>query len=138
MAVSGTVLREVTCPSLSRHVPSRGVVPGGGGGGGGCVRVSVRPRTVMMGCSSGFSDEGHLQYYEDKKKKGTAVLSTKKKLKMLKGLSKGLSLFPEFGFALDPEKQALLDDLQGNLTSVRFSPCRIVWLHMVEIGIIRV
>ncbi|KAL1367421.1 hypothetical protein HN51_021489 [Arachis hypogaea] len=97
MEVSGTVLRNITCPSFSMHVSSRG-------GGGGCVSVPVRLRKkAVVRCCCGFSDSGHVRYYGDEKKKkekekGTAVLSTKKKLKMLK-------------------KRVLFDDLQGNLTS---------------------
>ncbi|XP_057742702.1 diacylglycerol O-acyltransferase 3-1-like [Arachis stenosperma] len=97
MEVSGTVLRNITCPSFSMHVSSRR------GGGGGCVSVPVRLRKkAVVRCCCGFSDSGHVRYYGDEKKKkeekGTAVLSTKKKLKMLK-------------------KRVLFDDLQGNLTS---------------------
>lgn len=67
---------------------------------------------------SGFSDEGHLQYYQDKKKGKPVVLTAKNKLKLLKRVSKGMSLFDELGFALDPNQRALLNDLQTNLTSV--------------------
>lgn len=66
---------------------------------------------------SGFCDEGHLQYYQDRKKGAPVLLTTKKKLKLLKGLSKNASLFSELGFALDPDKRALFHDHQGNLTS---------------------
>nr|AAX62735.1 soluble diacylglycerol acyltransferase [Arachis hypogaea] len=94
MEVSGAVLRNVTCPSFSVHVSSRRR------GGDSCVTVPVRMRKkAVVRCCCGFSDSGHVQYYGDEKKKenGTAMLSTKKKLKMLK-------------------KRVLFDDLQGNLT----------------------
>nr|WGW06495.1 DGAT3 [Paeonia rockii] len=63
-------------------------------------RVSVKPRN--------FSDNGYVEYYalprcSAKKEKGSGVLSTKKKLKLLKGLSKDLSMFSELGFGVDPE-----------------------------------
>nr|ABW34442.1 diacylglycerol acyltransferase [Arachis hypogaea] len=95
MEVSGAVLRNVTCPSFSVHVSSRRR------GGDGCFTVPVRMRKkAVVRCCCGFSDSGHVQYYGDEKKreKGTDMLSTKKKLKMLK-------------------KRVLFDDLQGNLTS---------------------
>ncbi|XP_061354701.1 diacylglycerol O-acyltransferase 3-1 [Gastrolobium bilobum] len=105
MEVSGTVLRQVT--GAGTHIPrSCGAVPRG---------VLARPR-VRMVMDSGFCDEGHLRYYQGTKK-GSDVITTKKKLKLLKGLSNGLTLFPELGFALDSDKRALLNDLQGNLTS---------------------
>lgn len=97
MEVSGTVLRHVTHVSGASQYRGRGVVPRGG--------VTVR-RTVM-GC--GFCDEGHVQYYQDRKNQ-QPVLTSKKKLKLLKGLSKGASSFPQLGFALD--------NLQGNLNTV--------------------
>lgn len=97
MEVSGTVLRHVTHVSGASQHRGRGVVPRGG--------VTVR-RTVM-GC--GFCDEGHVQYYQDRKNQ-QPVLTSKKKLKLLKGLSKGASSFPQLGFALD--------NLQGNLNTV--------------------
>ncbi|KAK7243363.1 hypothetical protein RIF29_38156 [Crotalaria pallida] len=104
MELSGTVLRQV---------PFHG------------MRVSVGPRRSMMmrsySSSSSFCDEGHLQYYAPPicggKEKGPAVLSVKKKLKLLKGLSKDLSMFSRLGFHLDPQKCALFDDLQANLNS---------------------
>ncbi|XLS90500.1 hypothetical protein HN51_066508, partial [Arachis hypogaea] len=94
MEVSGVVLRNVTCPSFSMHVSSRG-------GGGSCVMVPVRMREkAVVRCCCGFSDSGHVQYYGDEKKEqGTTMLSAKKKLKMLK-------------------KRVLFDNLQGNLTSL--------------------
>ncbi|KAJ7980481.1 Diacylglycerol acyltransferase [Quillaja saponaria] len=75
---------------------------------------------------SGFCDNGHLQYYqvsqprcggEKDKKKVSGVLTNKKKLKLLKGLSKGLSTFSELGLASDPQNRTLLDEVQGNLSS---------------------
>ncbi|CAL0330240.1 unnamed protein product [Lupinus luteus] len=111
MELSGTVLRHVTTfpSSLS---PSHH---------GGARVVPVGPRRRVMMGSSGFCDQGHLKYYSPirsgGKDKGTSVLTVKKKLKLLKGLSKDLSLFSQLGFDLDPQKRALLDDLQGNLNS---------------------
>ncbi|XP_027331091.1 diacylglycerol O-acyltransferase 3, cytosolic [Abrus precatorius] len=97
MEISGTVLRQVTYVSGNGAL-SRGAVP----------RAWGRTR-VRMASGSGFCDEGHLQYYQDDKK-GTPLLTAKKKLKLLKNLSK-------LGFALDPEKRALFHDLKTNPTS---------------------
>ncbi|KAK7363391.1 hypothetical protein VNO77_05533 [Canavalia gladiata] len=99
MEISGTVLRQVTYVPGS-GTPSRSAVPG--------VWARSMPR-VRMAMGSGFSDEGHLQYYQDNKK-GPPLLTTKKKLKLLKDFSK-------LGFALDPQKRALFHDLQTNLSS---------------------
>ncbi|KAJ1418729.1 Thioredoxin-like superfamily [Sesbania bispinosa] len=111
MEVSGTVLRHVTYVSRAgAHAHSRGVVPRVG------VRVSARPCRARVVMDSGFSDDGHVKYYQDTKK-AQPVLTTKKKLKLLKDLSKSVSLFPQLGFALDPNQRALLDNLQGNLTT---------------------
>ncbi|KAK7264801.1 hypothetical protein RJT34_32412 [Clitoria ternatea] len=98
MEVSGTVLRQVSYVSgYGTHTKSRG--------------VWARPRPmVRMATGSGFCDEGHVQYYQESKKgTGSPVLTTKKKLKLIKGLSK-------LGFSFDPEKRALLHDIQPNLT----------------------
>ncbi|KAE9601546.1 hypothetical protein Lal_00040678 [Lupinus albus] len=111
MELSGTVLRQVTTHpySLSRSHH------------GGARVVPVGPRRRVMIGSSGFCDEGHIKYYSPIrsgcKDKGNSVITVKKKLKLLKGLSKDLSMFSQLGFDLDPQKRALLDDLQGNLNS---------------------
>ncbi|KAK7291758.1 hypothetical protein RIF29_07148 [Crotalaria pallida] len=104
MELSGTVLRQV---------PFHG------------VRVSVGPRRSAMmrsSFSAGFCDQGHLQYYAPprcggKEKDPSTVLTVKKKLKLLKGLSKDLSMFSQLGFDLDPQKRPLFDHLQRNLNS---------------------
>lgn len=87
---------------------------------GDSVRVRVSGRIRM---DSGFVDNGHLQYYQASsspircgcgdKQKGSSVLTTKKKLKLLKGLSEGLSTASELGFSLDSEKRTFLDEVQG-------------------------
>lgn len=134
MEVSGAVLKRLTCISGagtdSQFFPRRfesgvSVAVGGGARVHGVirgVRVSTRPKM-----DSGFRDNGHLQYYQASspprcggkdKQKGSAVLTTKKKLKLFKGLSDGLSMASELGFSLDSEKRTLLDELQGKLASV--------------------
>lgn len=140
MEVSGAVLRRVTCVSGagtgSRFVPRRftsgGSVAVGRGarfhGAGRGFRVSARPRM-----DSAFCDDGHLRYYQAstsprcggrEKQMGSAVLTTKKKLKLLKGLSESLKMVSELGFPLDSEQRALLDEVQGKLTSVSF-----IWFY---------
>ncbi|XP_028760027.1 diacylglycerol O-acyltransferase 3 [Neltuma alba] len=133
MEVSGTVLQRITniygagIDNLSspRRLASGGSVDVGGDGSrfNGRVRgirVSVRARS-----DSGFSDNGHLQYYKAStprcgvrdKQQGSAVLTAKKKMKLLKGLSKGLLMASELGFYLDTEKLNLLGEVPGKLTS---------------------
>ncbi|KAJ7955341.1 Diacylglycerol acyltransferase [Quillaja saponaria] len=133
MEVSGVVLRRVPCISgagTNTQSSSKPSVSGGSvavvhgtrfSGVTRGVRVSANPRKF-----SGFCDNGHLQYYNvsqprcggDKdKQKGSAVLTTKKKLKLLKGFSKGLSMFSELGLTLDPQNRNLVDEVQGKLSS---------------------
>ncbi|XP_057419849.1 diacylglycerol O-acyltransferase 3-1 [Lotus japonicus] len=106
MDVSGTILRQLTyVTGAGTNAHSRG------------ARVWAARPTARVVMGSGFSDEGHLQYYQDKKKGKPVVLTAKNKVKLLKRVSKGMSLFDELGFALDPNQRALLNDLQTNLTS---------------------
>lgn len=80
---------------------------------------------------SGFSDNGHLQYYSPaircggggvKKEKEKELVSKekkmKKRLKLLKGLSKDISMFSDMGFGLDPD-HGLADQVKGKMISVR-------------------
>ncbi|KAK9672108.1 hypothetical protein RND81_12G076900 [Saponaria officinalis] len=68
--------------------------------------------------NSGYENKGHLEYYGEiksnkKGKKGWNEVSTKKKMKLLKGLSKNLSNFSELGFGLsfdDDVNQGFVDD----------------------------
>lgn len=139
MEVSGTVLQQVAffsgagadTESFSRRSVSGGSVAVGGRArfyGG--VRVSARTRRLSGAMGSEFSDDGHLQYYQatplrcgggKEKEKGSGVMTTKKKLKLIKGLPKGSNMFSELGFALDQEKTPLLDEVQGKLLTVRFA-----------------
>lgn len=67
---------------------------------------------------SGFHDEGHVQYYQDMKKNTEPVIiSNKKKIKLLKRLSKNVSELPQLGFAQDPNLPNLLDQLHQNLVT---------------------
>ncbi|KAL9233051.1 hypothetical protein vseg_008092 [Gypsophila vaccaria] len=52
----------------------------------------------------GYENKGHLEYYGENKKKGKnewSKVSSKKKMKLLKGLSEDLSTFSGFGFGLN-------------------------------------
>lgn len=65
---------------------------------------------------SGFHDEGHVQYYQDvKKKTETVIISNKKKMKLLKRLSKNASELPQLGFAQHPNLPNLLGQLHQSL-----------------------
>ncbi|KAI4335106.1 hypothetical protein L6164_013785 [Bauhinia variegata] len=138
MEASGAVLQQVTYiavsgtdnRSLSRQsfFNCGSVAVGGGFRIRGAVRgvsACARPRMASEIMGSGFSDNGHLQYYQASttrcggkdKQKGSAVLTTKKKMKLLKGLTEGLSMFSNLGLALDPENRNLLDEVQGKINS---------------------
>lgn len=105
--------------------------------------VTFRRRRDQNGVlSSGFCDQGHLQYYkssfgssaveeaaagrrlsvrsgkEVKSEKEKSLKKTKKKqLKLLKGLTKDLSTFTQMGFGLDSDGK-LLHQIKGNMISV--------------------
>lgn len=90
-----------------------------------------RPATEIL--SSGFCDQGHLQYYNSnfggmmtvmsgKQEKSTKdnspkKMKKKKQLKLLKGLSRDLSTLSQMGFGLDSDGP-LLDQVKGNMISV--------------------
>uniref|UniRef100_A0A2P2J9K7 Uncharacterized protein n=1 Tax=Rhizophora mucronata TaxID=61149 RepID=A0A2P2J9K7_RHIMU len=66
----------------------------------GNARVSFRPRSYTRSLSHGFSDSGHVQYYEspsrcvgEKSAEMKAEKKKKKKLKLMKRLSKDLASF---------------------------------------------
>ncbi|GKV10461.1 hypothetical protein SLEP1_g21818 [Rubroshorea leprosula] len=57
--------------------------------------------------SDGFRDKGHMMYYNGSSRCGEKK-EIKRKLKLLKGLSKDLSMFSNLGFAEDPQIQSSL------------------------------
>ncbi|XP_052208703.1 diacylglycerol O-acyltransferase 3 [Diospyros lotus] len=80
--------------------------------------------------NSGFCDNAYRQYYcgkatpaaitcdgkkKEKVKEGSEKKTMKKRLKLLRGLSKDLSLFSEMGFGLDPENRGLVDEVKGKM-----------------------
>ncbi|XP_076951143.1 diacylglycerol O-acyltransferase 3-like [Bidens hawaiensis] len=75
------------------------------------IRVKERKWAGGLVVSGEYSDKGHLQYYEGIKKK-----EVKKKLKLLKGLSKNLNTFTEMGFCLDPDSD-LDQQVKGKMIS---------------------
>lgn len=96
------------------------------------IRGSLKSKKLMV---SGFKDEGYLEYYnssgrgssriircgkkEKNKENDVALKKTKKKMKLLKGLSRDLSNLSEmgigFGFGSDI---GLVDQVQGKTISV--------------------
>uniref|UniRef100_A0A2N9EID0 Uncharacterized protein n=1 Tax=Fagus sylvatica TaxID=28930 RepID=A0A2N9EID0_FAGSY len=128
MEVSGVTFRRVPCLSgagidtrSSDSKPSR--------------FIRVRPRNCYGVMKSGFCDNGHSHYYyagpicggvgkKDNNSSSSAsasasasdALTSKKKLKLLKGLTKDLSKFSDIGFGLD-SADALLHQVQGKLLS---------------------
>ncbi|OVA16631.1 hypothetical protein BVC80_1543g65 [Macleaya cordata] len=82
-------------------------------------KISVKPRKFPGISTSGFSDQGHLQYYvspksgtKKKEKKNLEMATIKKKLKLVKGLSKDLSMFSSLGFGLETE-DGLISEVKG-------------------------
>uniref|UniRef100_A0A5B7BTD8 Diacylglycerol O-acyltransferase 3, cytosolic n=1 Tax=Davidia involucrata TaxID=16924 RepID=A0A5B7BTD8_DAVIN len=143
MEVSGVVFRRVPCFSgagiMDGHSHasssySKPYFPGAS------VRFSGELRCLLMGAStrrpirtlsSGFSDDGHMQYYygygsttttttrcgtAEGKKKDKEKDLTKKKMKLLKGLSKDLSMFSQIGFGLNSD-HGLASQVKGKMIS---------------------
>ncbi|XP_076933367.1 diacylglycerol O-acyltransferase 3-like [Bidens hawaiensis] len=88
MEVAGAVFRQSPCFSSTAADSRQSIIKPNS------IRVKQRKWVVVSG---EYSDKGHLQYYERVKKK-----EVKKKLKVLKGLSKNLNTFNQVGFCLDP------------------------------------
>ncbi|KAM0008026.1 putative diacylglycerol O-acyltransferase [Helianthus debilis subsp. tardiflorus] len=91
--------------------------------------VGVKQRKWLGVCvvAGEYSDKGHLKYYEGtrmavkEKEKDEMVLKKKdmkKKLKLLKGLSKNLNTFSEMGFCLDQDDgDGLGQQVKGKMIS---------------------
>ncbi|GLT80988.1 hypothetical protein SLA2020_523970 [Shorea laevis] len=103
---SGVVLRQIACVSgagvdtRTRSSPSS------------LKLVAFSSRKVKLQ-GNGFRDKGHLAYYNGSPRCG-AKKEIKKKLKMLKGLSKELSMFENLVFVEEPESSLSGDD-QGKI-----------------------
>ncbi|KAI3841075.1 hypothetical protein MKX03_001269 [Papaver bracteatum] len=92
--------------------------------GVGIDKVSVKSKKNSgISRSSAFLENGHLQYYvsppmsglknkEKKEKKNLEMGIIKKKLKLVKGLSKNLSMFESMGFGLEMEN-GLISQVKG-------------------------
>ena len=79
-------------------------------------RVAVRPRKL-----AGFHDGSHLKYYCESPTCGAKKdkVSTKKKLKLLKALSKDLSIFSDLGFGENSD-QGLVGEVKGKMLGVSY------------------
>lgn len=93
-----------------------------------CLRENRVPRlrkSVLKVGNYGIEDKGHLEYYskvapvcgEKKGKKGWSGVSTKKRMKLLKGLVNDLSMFSElsFGSELDCDKERTVSEAAETL-----------------------
>lgn len=121
MEVAGVVFRQSPCFSSTAgdvSISRQSIVKPTS------IRVKARKWVGGLVVSGEYSDKGHLQYYEGIKKK-----EVKKKLKLLKGLSKNLNTFTEMGFCLDPDN-GLDQQVKGKMISVWtfFYVCLIDWL----------
>lgn len=120
MEVSGVAFRRVPCLSgavIDAHSAKPSVSVGPSEFrvlGYGDSRAFTRPRKSYgaLMINSGFCDNGHLQYYyagprcggkKEKEKEKEKAVTAKKKLKLLKGLTKDLSKFSDMGFGVDSD-----------------------------------
>ncbi|GMH28625.1 hypothetical protein Nepgr_030468 [Nepenthes gracilis] len=88
------------------------------------LKFSARPKRRGGNCS--YEDKGHLEYYyglttvcgeiKEKEIKRWNGVSTKKRMKLVKGLVKDLSTFSELGFGLD-SVDGFDDDAKGKMIS---------------------
>ncbi|KAB2634224.1 hypothetical protein D8674_042140 [Pyrus ussuriensis x Pyrus communis] len=127
MEVSGVVSRQVQCFSAAKiDTTSRSCTASFN-----CelrvlgrrdFGVSLRTRRPRRHLNSGFSNDGHLQYYQagpmcgGMKEKEKEI---KKKVKLLKGLSKDLAAYSQMGFGPLGSQEGLVAQLQGKLISLR-------------------
>ncbi|CAL5346754.1 unnamed protein product [Camellia sinensis] len=126
--------------SSSKPSVSSGMMgmPVHGGAPFSCRLLGSRGSRIRKFSNYGFCDDGHMQYYygygstppirgragtgkkdHAKEKETTAnkKKKLKKRLKLLKGLSKDLSMFSDMGFGLDPHNHGLVDQVKGKMIS---------------------
>ncbi|KAM7484890.1 hypothetical protein LguiA_000899 [Lonicera macranthoides] len=140
MEVSGVVLRPIPCfsgagidahshHSSLKFFPARVSVSAGYRFSGQIrqlycreLRMSVKPRNINEQLGPGFCDMVHEQYYSASRPtircgggKKEKEMKMKKKVKLLKGLSKNLSNLPAIGFGLDPDHD-LADQVKGKIS----------------------
>lgn len=96
-------------------------------------RVAVRP-----GKLSGFRDQSHLNYYYEAPRSGPKKekekVTTKKKLKLLKALSKDLSLFSDLGFGVH-SGESLAGEVKERMMSVSFIHLLFLSFRFCSMGI---
>ncbi|KAL7178447.1 hypothetical protein ACSBR2_031562 [Camellia fascicularis] len=124
--------------SSSKPSVSSGMMgmPVHGGAPFSCRLLGSRVSRIRKFSNYGFCDGRHMQYYYGygstppiragtgkkdhvKEKETTANKKNKlkKRLKLLKGLSKDLSMFSDMGFGLDPHNHGLVDQVKGKMIS---------------------
>lgn len=84
-----------------------------------CLKQRPNRRSLVAVCD-GFVDKSHLEYYNGPKmavKEKDVKKEMKKKLKVLKGLSKNLSTFSELGFCLNVDSGLLDQQVKGQMIS---------------------
>ncbi|XP_076928304.1 diacylglycerol O-acyltransferase 3-like [Bidens hawaiensis] len=109
MEVAGAVFRQSPCFSSTAadvSISRQSIIKPNS------IRVKQRKFQSGFVVSGEYSDKGHLQYYEGIKKKK----EVKKKLKVLKGLSKSLNTFTKLEFCLDPDS-GLDQQVKGKMIS---------------------
>lgn len=125
MEVSGVVSRQVPCFSGAEIDTTRSSTASFHGEfrvqGRRNFGVSLRTRRFGGQLNSGFCDDGHVQYYHVGPRCGfKKEKEIKKKLKLLKGLSKDLSASSQMGFGPLDYQKGLVAQFQEKLISVCF------------------
>lgn len=132
MDVAGVVFRQSVCFSSNSYQSESFPVmkkPGSV-----CFKQEKPNRkssVVSLVSSDMFSDKSHLEYYnnnnnnngprmsvKEKEDIGLKKKEMKKKLKLLKGLSKNLNTFSDMGFGLNPDNNGLDHQVKGQIISV--------------------
>ncbi|PIA60689.1 hypothetical protein AQUCO_00300301v1 [Aquilegia coerulea] len=139
MEVSGVVLRQLPCLSgtgidtqssklsfsSSKNIGELRLL----GHREGVSKVCLRSRKVCGIPSYGFSDGGHVDYYclspkagmgikkEKKNKEISEKASLKKKLKLVKGMSRDLLRFSSMGFCIEDAEDSLIGEIKGKKIS---------------------
>ncbi|XP_071692981.1 diacylglycerol O-acyltransferase 3 [Rutidosis leptorrhynchoides] len=81
-----------------------------------------KPNRKSVVASVGFSDKSHVEYYSGPPRMAVKEMETKKKemkkkMKLLKGLSKNLADFSEMGFGLNLDHGSLDQQVKGHMIS---------------------
>lgn len=114
----GVVFRQSPCFATKDVHQSSESLATGKPGLVNCLKQRPNRKSVAV-CDGGFVDKSHLEYYNGPRmvvNEKDVKKEMKKKLKVLKGLSKNLSTFSELGFCLNVES-GLDQQIKGQMIS---------------------